>query len=1526
MGLWPDAIFDPADINAEGPFEVSFSSAGTKTIRLSLSNDGVNFEGPAEVQVQVNALPTATMSGDNEICFGSSTPIQVQVTGQTPWRLEYTDGTDVFTVFLSNPSPIFNVSPSSSRTYELVSIRDANQCFGTLSGSANIQVSASSIVTLEAGQAQADENNVAVVPVSVSGFENYTGMQFTVAWDPGQLDFQGTGNFGIPGLSEAANLGTVNTESGFLTFSWNTSNASDTTIADGTILLEITFSIQSSGCTSAEVSIDASGSAPVVAEVYSELPCTRVPAIINGSVGDLPEPPLFALNPVEICREDDIPAITAIGENIRWYADRDKSILVFTGNEFTPDNALVNPALPGTYWLYASQTPDACPQESALDSVAIVVLPGPENVVFSASETSVCPESEIIFTVEPADFANYQFVLNGAEAQSGASATFTAAQWNDGDQIFAVVSDALGCTFTTDVIEIEVLELDVSIQVTEISQCGAADGVLSAQVSGGSGDYTFTWSGPGISNPSLELQTGLIAGAYSVLVVDNVSGCTGMAEILLENPVPFTINLVGRQDVSSFGGSDGTISIEIIPAGTYTLQWTGPSDFSASTTSIENLTAGRYVANVSDGLCIDSLIVFINQPIPGIIISSVKTDVSTCGATDGTIDLTVTGGSGSFSYLWQGPNNFTSSQPDLNNLAAGLYFVTVTDLETALVQQHVVQINAPTDFVVDAQVNNVGACAGAEDGSIVLNISGGQGPFAFVWSSMDDPEFSGSGSQVSNLPVGEYGVTITDTGTGCSRSVLLNVALPAICDQPCSFLAAVASNPTTCPDSTRGNSIIFIINGGSGPGNYEYSMDDGESFEPFNGESVANIASLGQGSYVIIVRDRVTSCTSTVVANVGVSSSLAAVVNRSNPGCENDDGAITFDVFGISPFEVTLIDAEGNESVQNGNRFFEFGGLSAGAYYYNVKESGQFGCVIEAGDSVRLSVDCPGFICDDLEVEVRDLQDATCFDEPNGSAIFDVSGGNNPYQYSLDGENWTTFISGNRVSNLTPNGVYNILIRQSEEFNFCNATISVEINGPEAIIMNPPVVLVSNADCNVNNGIVRIGEISGGTGPYSYELDGTGIEFPAEGLLENLRAGQRILTVTDSLGCVKDFTFNVPSPGSVVATVTPIPVSCTSIQLKAGVEIQVDLVNTLVSGPYQAQIIALDGFNPTDTTIAIPDLGRRTLLGLDKGSYQVFVRSATGEGCSFEEFINLDEGPSPVDFDVLNQDQIVSCAGEPGSITLHNIRGDINEMFIILLLDLQGNVLETFERRYAEIETHFIIDGRITSQLVSGQYQVRMVQNQTDCQGISKTSGVINIREPLGELGFEVIDDALSFVDRPTGRIRGEIISSGGEPFFALIQLKEPAQRLNVNDVIDFNNNQRWRQVVNSAANATRFLVTFDSLWAGLYEIFIRDEYGCEIVIEYYLGYDERLFIPNVITPNNDGINDTFFIRNMPHEGTEVIITNRWGKVVFSSKSYSEDALWDGGDEADGIFYYKVKVPTGEVYTGWLEVWRGARP
>ena len=124
----------------------------------------------------VNALPTATISGTTSICNGSSTNLNVVLTGTGPWSIVYTDGVTPTTINGIAASPrTINVNPSSNKTYTITSVTDVN-CTNSGAGSAVITVT--SPATADAGPATASICQGSTYSLSGASASNYS----SVAW------------------------------------------------------------------------------------------------------------------------------------------------------------------------------------------------------------------------------------------------------------------------------------------------------------------------------------------------------------------------------------------------------------------------------------------------------------------------------------------------------------------------------------------------------------------------------------------------------------------------------------------------------------------------------------------------------------------------------------------------------------------------------------------------------------------------------------------------------------------------------------------------------------------------------------------------------------------------------------------------------------------------------------------------------------------------------------------------------------------------------------------------------------------------------------------------------------------------------------------------------------------------------------------------------------------------------------------------------------------------------------------------
>jgi len=109
--------------------------------------------------------------------------------------------------------------------------------------------------------------------------------------------------------------------------------------------------------------------------------------------------------------------------------------------------------------------------------------------------------------------------------------------------------------------------------------------------------------------------------------------------------------------------------------------------------------------------------------------------------------------------------------------------------------------------------------------------------------------------------------------------------------------------------------------------------------------------------------------------------------------------------------------------------------------------------------------------------------------------------------------------------------------------------------------------------------------------------------------------------------------------------------------------------------------------------------------------------------------------------------------------------------------------------------------------------------------------------------------------------------------------------------------------------------ITNDTIWAkqpGLYSVKITDN-ATQCVNFFELRVTDQncdLTIPNVFTPNFDGVNDKFEILNLEHYSASIVIFNRWGRKVFEHSDYYNN-WWDGGNAPAGTYYYILTYTRG---------------
>jgi gliding motility-associated-like protein len=255
---------------------------------------------------------------------------------------------------------------------------------------------------------------------------------------------------------------------------------------------------------------------------------------------------------------------------------------------------------------------------------------------------------------------------SGLTAVVGNGTTFTPSA-STGSTTYYVTETSNGCVSNPVSVTVTIHPLTAVSAGPDKTQCAGTPVILS-----GNGAISYTWSNGVVNGQSFTQPVGSIT--YTVTGTD-VNGCTNTDQVVVTIVSSPVINVTNTQNVSCFGLTDGSVTVNVTGGSpNYTYNWS-PSGGNGATAS--NLSPGSYTLTVTDAIgCTDNETVTIIQP-NQLTVTSTITDYS-CGITDGEINLAVTGGTGTYTYTWS-PNVSTTNIA--TGLTGGSYSVIVTDAQ-----------------------------------------------------------------------------------------------------------------------------------------------------------------------------------------------------------------------------------------------------------------------------------------------------------------------------------------------------------------------------------------------------------------------------------------------------------------------------------------------------------------------------------------------------------------------------------------------------------------------------------------------------------------------------------------------------------------------------------------------------------------------------------------------------------------------------------------------------------------------------
>ncbi|MCC6459685.1 MAG: gliding motility-associated C-terminal domain-containing protein [Saprospiraceae bacterium] len=545
--------------------------------------------------------------------------------------------------------------------------------------------------------------------------------------------------------------------------------------------------------------------------------------------------------------------------------------------------------------------------------------------------------------------------------------------------------------------------------------CGLSNGSINLSVFNGVPPYTYSWS----SGQTTQDLNNVPADVYFVTVT-GANGCTAVDAVGLNNEdIPVSVDGTVLPKTSCVQ-NNGSITLMLNPSNLSVL-WSN----SSTAKTLTNLAPGTYTVTVSaGGNCTQTAEFTVDDesetPYPDLEVTS-----ATCGFSNGSINLSVSGGIPPYTYKW----STGLMTQDISNLPAGNYAVTVT---TSVGCSEVAFISVPAEQVpieIFGVVSDNYSCT-QPNGFIDIDLFPTGNNYTYSWSNGKKTQ------DISDLPAGVYTVTVT-YGT-CSA-----VATYDVFDLSGPPNVSTSGTPAICGQSN--GAATAVAGGGTSPYSYKWS----------NMASTATISNLVPGTYTVTVTDFF-GCSATATASVINNNVVLNITGTTTPNtsCSMVNGAVDISVTPAGAYTYIWSTTATSQDLSN---------LASGTY--SVTVSAGVGCTAAANFSVANNTSNP-----DISAAVT----AAICGNSNGSINLGVSGATTPYSFA-----WSNMATSEDLNNIL-SGTYTVTVTAG---NGCTADTTLSVaNNSSTFALSGTTVAVTN--CVTNNGAIDLTVTP--AGPYTY--------------------------------------------------------------------------------------------------------------------------------------------------------------------------------------------------------------------------------------------------------------------------------------------------------------------------------------------------------------------------------------------------------------------------------------------------------
>lgn len=753
--------------------------------------------------------------------------------------------------------------------------------------------------------------------------------------------------------------------------------------------------------------------------------------------------------------------------------------------------------------------------------------------------------------------------------------------------------DASCTDILTQTIEIyERPQLHISLQVTDVTCNGFANGQLSATFGGGSGAYKITWQK--LTNNAW--QTGsfwfetdtfideLTPGTYRAILTDAKASCSVISEeVQVNEPDALLITKVTALDAVCF--EDGG-SIDITTTGgngnmTYSYLFNDETTYTDYLLKSGIHSTGDYQVRVIDykGCTItdptryritlpDSILVFNHR------LSNYNgLNISCTGNTDGSIQLSANGGTSPYEFKIEGELLDKKTQ-----LPAGFYNVQVMDARGCIRPRTIELTEA--HLVFNPAIENV-ACNGAATGSLQPAIGGGAAPY---WVTLNNKPI-GFNTKVSNLAAGEYTLRVTDANE-CSKDTVVKIvnAYDAL------KFENILVNDIRCIGEA-GNIAITTT---GGDGDYRYTLNNVayNNGDPLTAGAYKVTVTDGQGCVLV---DNVTRNITNPPSAVQFTAVLSDY-NGYNVSCKDGNNGYA----AITATGGNGADYKGYTYAFDSNTFGTsdtIRGINIGTHTLHVQD--RRGCIASADYTFTESPDRVG-------ITLVSTEGVVCANTPGGVITVAGNGGLGDLKYGLDGSSW----SASPVFTGLTGGDHTFWVI---DVNGC--TNSMIANVPSSI---PEIIVddihLDDIKCFGEQATIAI-TAHGGSAPLMSEYRLNNSSYTAFDNTTRFNAGNYTIRIVDAAGCttVKPAIVKVTAPTAPITTqLTTSNYNGVQISCKGLSDGAINLTANGGGGTYQYSINTADN----------------TFTGLPAGTYTVQVTD--NRGCVNTQSVILKEPANKV--------------------------------------------------------------------------------------------------------------------------------------------------------------------------------------------------------------------------------------------------------------------------------------------------------